>query len=79
MIISRECLKHRVIESNGIKMHLAEQGDGLLVLLCHGFPELWYSWPPIAFGSLKLRCSPEFTVLNMHGDNPWKTHSLIAA
>jgi pimeloyl-ACP methyl ester carboxylesterase len=25
-------------------MHLAEQGDGPLVVLCHGFPELWYSW-----------------------------------
>ena len=37
-------MKHRVIESNGIKMHLAEQGDGPLVVLCHGFPELWYSW-----------------------------------
>jgi pimeloyl-ACP methyl ester carboxylesterase len=25
-------------------MHLAEQGEGPLVLLCHGFPESWYSW-----------------------------------
>src|SRR3954452_21859568 len=25
-------------------MHLAEQGEGPLVLLCHGWPELWYSW-----------------------------------
>ena len=25
-------------------MHLAEQGHGPLVVLCHGFPELWYSW-----------------------------------
>src|SRR4029077_6174146 len=25
-------------------MHLAEQGTGPLVLLCHGFPESWYSW-----------------------------------
>ena len=25
-------------------MHLAEQGGGPLVLLCHGFPESWYSW-----------------------------------
>jgi pimeloyl-ACP methyl ester carboxylesterase len=37
-------LTHRVIETNGIRMHVAEQGDGPLVLLCHGFPELWYSW-----------------------------------
>ncbi|MEO8970503.1 MAG: alpha/beta hydrolase [Ktedonobacteraceae bacterium] len=25
-------------------MHIAEQGTGPLVLLLHGFPELWYSW-----------------------------------
>jgi pimeloyl-ACP methyl ester carboxylesterase len=25
-------------------MHIAEQGQGPLVILCHGFPELWYSW-----------------------------------
>ncbi|MBK9181247.1 MAG: alpha/beta hydrolase [Acidimicrobiales bacterium] len=35
---------HRTVETNGIRMHAAEQGDGPLVLLCHGFPELWYSW-----------------------------------
>ena len=29
---------HRVIETNGIRMHIAEQGSGPLVLLCHGFP-----------------------------------------
>jgi pimeloyl-ACP methyl ester carboxylesterase len=35
---------HRTIETNGICMHIAEQGEGPLVLLCHGFPESWYSW-----------------------------------
>jgi pimeloyl-ACP methyl ester carboxylesterase len=25
-------------------MHLAEAGRGPLVVLCHGFPESWYSW-----------------------------------
>ena len=25
-------------------MHVAEQGIGPTVLLCHGFPECWYSW-----------------------------------
>jgi pimeloyl-ACP methyl ester carboxylesterase len=37
-------LKHRIIETNGIKMHIAEQGKGPLVVLLHGFPEIWYSW-----------------------------------
>ena len=35
---------HRIIPSNGIQIHIAEQGEGPLVLLCHGFPESWYSW-----------------------------------
>lgn len=39
-----ESIRHRSIESNGIKIHIAEKGSGPLVLLIHGFPELWYSW-----------------------------------
>jgi pimeloyl-ACP methyl ester carboxylesterase len=35
---------HRTVEANGIRIHLAEMGSGPLVLLCHGFPESWYSW-----------------------------------
>ena len=35
---------HRTIETNGIRMHIAEMGSGPLVLMCHGFPESWYSW-----------------------------------
>jgi pimeloyl-ACP methyl ester carboxylesterase len=37
-------VSHRFIEINGLKMHIAEQGTGPLVLFCHGFPEFWYSW-----------------------------------
>jgi pimeloyl-ACP methyl ester carboxylesterase len=37
-------LRHRTIQTNGIGMHIAEQGEGPLVVLCHGFPESWYSW-----------------------------------
>src|SRR2546421_10120326 len=37
-------VSHLFIETNGIRMHIAEQGQGPLVLLCHGFPESWYSW-----------------------------------
>jgi epoxide hydrolase A/B len=39
-----ENFSHRFLTTNGIKMHLAEAGAGPLVLLCHGFPESWYSW-----------------------------------
>jgi pimeloyl-ACP methyl ester carboxylesterase len=34
----------RSIRTNGIGMHFVEQGSGPPVLLCHGFPESWYSW-----------------------------------
>lgn len=37
-------ITHRIVETNGIKMRIAEAGTGPLVLLCHGFPESWYSW-----------------------------------
>jgi pimeloyl-ACP methyl ester carboxylesterase len=37
-------VNHRFIDTNGIRMHIAEQGKGPLVVLCHGFPECWYSW-----------------------------------
>lgn len=35
---------HRFVETNGIRMHVVEQGEGPPVLLLHGFPELWFSW-----------------------------------
>jgi pimeloyl-ACP methyl ester carboxylesterase len=34
----------RDIVVNGITLHVTEQGTGPLVLLCHGWPELAYSW-----------------------------------
>src|ERR1700730_15647339 len=37
-------VSHRTVEANGIHLHIAEQGEGPLVILCHGFPESWYSW-----------------------------------
>jgi pimeloyl-ACP methyl ester carboxylesterase len=35
---------HRTIGANEIHLHFVEQGEGPLIVLCHGFPELWYSW-----------------------------------
>src|SRR5437016_1596346 len=37
-------LTHRTVRTNGINLHVAEQGQGPAVVLCHGFPELWFSW-----------------------------------
>lgn len=37
-------ITHRTVRANGINIHIAETGQGPLVLLLHGFPECWYSW-----------------------------------
>ncbi|MEV6520786.1 alpha/beta hydrolase [Longispora sp. NPDC051575] len=37
-------VSHRFVQANGIRTHIAEQGEGPLVVLLHGFPETWYSW-----------------------------------
>lgn len=34
----------RMVETNGIKLRVAEMGEGPLVILVHGWPESWYSW-----------------------------------
>lgn len=37
-------VEHRLVSANGVDLHLACQGEGPLVVMCHGFPGLWYSW-----------------------------------
>jgi len=37
-------VSERMIAANGIELHLLEEGEGPLVVLCHGFPELAFSW-----------------------------------
>jgi pimeloyl-ACP methyl ester carboxylesterase len=33
-----------IIDANGLKLAVYEQGTGLPVIMCHGFPELAFSW-----------------------------------
>ncbi|HEU5156008.1 MAG TPA: alpha/beta hydrolase [Streptosporangiaceae bacterium] len=47
---------HRAVSAGGTRFHIAEAGEGPLVLLLHGFPEFWWSWhnqlvslPPAGF------------------------------
>jgi pimeloyl-ACP methyl ester carboxylesterase len=44
-------VRERAIATNGITLHAIDEGSGPLVVLCHGFPELAYSWrhqiPPL--------------------------------
>jgi soluble epoxide hydrolase/lipid-phosphate phosphatase len=37
-------VQHRTLRANGIRMHVAEAGAGFPVVMCHGWPELWFSW-----------------------------------
>jgi pimeloyl-ACP methyl ester carboxylesterase len=32
------------VSANGTRFHVAESGDGPLILLLHGFPEFWWTW-----------------------------------
>ncbi|MFO1114675.1 MAG: alpha/beta hydrolase [Beijerinckiaceae bacterium] len=34
----------RIVKANGLDMRIVEEGKGPLLLLCHGWPELSYSW-----------------------------------
>ena len=35
---------HNAVIANGIRIHYVEAGEGPLVVMCHGWPESWYSW-----------------------------------
>lgn len=35
---------HRTVSARGARFHVAEAGDGPLVLFLHGFPEYWWAW-----------------------------------
>ena len=37
-------IRERTLATNGVELHLTEAGEGPLVVLSHGFPELAYSW-----------------------------------
>lgn len=37
-------IEHLQIETGAIDLHLAVAGSGPLIVMCHGYPGLWYSW-----------------------------------
>ena len=45
-------VRHRHVDAGGLRMHVAEAGEGDPVLLLHGWPQNWYMWravmPPLA-------------------------------
>ncbi|WP_144160268.1 alpha/beta fold hydrolase [Paraburkholderia sp. BCC1885] len=37
-------IKEYDVNTNGVSLHVTEQGDGPAVLFCHGFPDTSYTW-----------------------------------
>lgn len=37
-------VEHRYVDAGGLRMHVAEAGEGDPVLLLHGWPQHWYMW-----------------------------------
>jgi pimeloyl-ACP methyl ester carboxylesterase len=52
--------QHRFVTLGAVQLHYVEEGDGPLVLLLHGFPELWYGWrrqiSALAAAGFRARC-----------------------
>lgn len=42
--MASEAWQHGSAYVNGVRLHYVTQGEGVLVILLHGFPEFWYSW-----------------------------------
>ena len=39
-----EGVEHRFVEADGLRVHVAEAGDGEPLLLQHGWPQHWWAW-----------------------------------
>jgi pimeloyl-ACP methyl ester carboxylesterase len=39
-----EGIEHRFVDADGLRVHVAEAGDGPPVLLLHGWPQHWFMW-----------------------------------
>ncbi|KAK3441127.1 hypothetical protein EUGRSUZ_B01579 [Eucalyptus grandis] len=64
-----ETIKHRTVKVNGVNLHVAESGEGPLVLLIHGFPELWYTWRHQILGLAALGFRAVAPDLRGYGDS----------
>ena len=37
-------VEHRFVDAGGVRLHVAEAGEGRPLLLVHGWPQHWYEW-----------------------------------
>ncbi|XP_074580798.1 epoxide hydrolase 1-like [Curcuma longa] len=61
---------HRMVQANGITVHVAEKGEtgAPVVVLLHGFAELWYSWRHQILGLAGRGCRAVAPDLRGYGD-----------
>ncbi|KAG6590450.1 hypothetical protein SDJN03_15873, partial [Cucurbita argyrosperma subsp. sororia] len=64
-----DTIQHRTVSVNGINMHVAEKGEGPIVLFIHGFPELWYTWRHQILGLSSLGYRAVAPDLRGYGDS----------
>lgn len=66
------CWKHRFVQLESVRLHYVEAGAGPLVVLLHGFPELWYAWrrqiPALAAAGFRV-IAPDLRGFNL-SDKP---------
>jgi pimeloyl-ACP methyl ester carboxylesterase len=53
-----EGVEHRFIDADGLRVHVAQAGDGPPVLLLHGWPQHWYMWRGVI-----ERLAPQFRLI----------------
>jgi pimeloyl-ACP methyl ester carboxylesterase len=54
-----EGVRHRHVRVRGVRLHVAEAGEGEPVVLLHGFPQHWYGWRrliPLLSDEYRLIC-----------------------
>lgn len=67
-------IEHRYLMVNGVRFHIACHGHGArLVLLLHGFPEMWYAWRHIiaTLGDDLTVAAPDLRGYNETGKPVW--------
>jgi pimeloyl-ACP methyl ester carboxylesterase len=37
-------VRHRFVDAGGLRMHIAEAGQGEPIVMLHGWPQHWYLW-----------------------------------
>lgn len=65
-------IRHHHVDVGGVRLHVAEAGSGPLVVLLHGFPEIWYTWrriiPPLVRAGFRV-VAPDMRGYNL-SDKP---------